>query len=336
MRARHATLRGVVSVLVWATSVPVSRIALEELGLYLGTSIVLLGAAVFLLSLTTIGARGVGWTRRLSLAHLGVCGPLFVGYELLLYAAVGLARSREQAIVAGLANYLWPSLIFVFSVLLLRTRVRRSWLGAGIFACVGGIALAASGDAGGWLTLARAVPGASLSVGLGASAAVCWGLYSVLATVFRQTESRGAIGLFLFVAGATALPLGLNRIGEAAWSWQAIAAVSYMALVPNSVAYWLWDEAMRDGNVPTLAALANAIPVLSAAIGAVLLGLGARIELLVGASLVTFGAGISRLSFRGVSRRSARVASIASASRRGVGYLASRRESPAKRRPGAL
>ena len=134
-------------------------------------------------------------------------------------------------------------------------------------------------------------------------AAVCWGLYSVLASIHVQKESRGAIGLFLLVAGASALALGAGRLGEITGNWKVVAAAVYMALLPNSLAYWLWDEAMRGGSVQTLGALANGIPVLSAAIGTVVLGLSLRTELFAGAALVTLGATISRHSFRGETRR---------------------------------
>jgi len=287
-----------VSILLWASSVPVSRIVLEGFGFLSGTAITLLAAGLFLLGLTTWRNGGLGWVRRLRWPHLSLCGPLFVGYMLLLYAAVGLAASRDQAIVAGLANYLWPALILVFSVVILRIRVRRIGLAVGILACLAGVVLAASGDLGGWDGMARALSEASRALALGAGAAVCWGLYSVLARVFEQTESSGAIGLLLVATAGAAVALGGGPLPATGVGWREVAAAAYMALLPNSLAYWLWDEAMRDGSVPTLGALANAIPILSTALGTLVLGLSFRVELLAGAGLVTVGAAVSRLSFR--------------------------------------
>ena len=303
-RRRTATFRGIVSIFLWATSVPVSRIVLERFGLYLGTAMTLCSAGLFLLLFTSVKSKGCAWFRRLSRAHLWICGPLFVGYMLLLYAAVGLSSSRDQAIVAGLANYLWPGLILVFSVVILRARVRWIGLVAGLTVCIAGVALAAVGDLGSPAALSRALSRSILPLGLGITAAICWGLYSVLARIYSQTESSGAIGLFLLVTGTVALLLGAGRLGEICGDWTAIATMIYMALLPNSLAYWLWDEAMRDGSVQTLGALANGIPVLSAAIGTVVLGLNLRAELLLGGGLVTIGAAISRLSFHSRTRNS--------------------------------
>jgi len=284
---------------VWATSVPVSRIVLEQFGLHIGTGITLLGAGVFLVALTSWRARGLAWLRRVTLPHVMICGPLFIGYLLLLYAAVGLAGSRDQAIVAGLANYLWPGLILVFSVVVLKARVRWFGLIIGLITCIAGVVLASSGDVGSLAALGRALAHSARPLGLGIGAAICWGLYSVLASTHHQAESSGTIGLFLMVTGVVALLLGAGRLGEIRANWEAIAAVAYMAFLPNSLAYWLWDEAMRGGAVQTLGALANAIPVLSAAIGTLILGLSFRMELLLGGGLVTLGAAISRFSFRG-------------------------------------
>jgi len=301
---RRATGRGMISILVWSTSVPVSRIVLEAFGLYLGTAITLLAAGLFLFLLTSRRERGVGWVGRLTRLHLAVCGPLFVGYILLLYGAVGTAVTRPEAIAAGLANYLWPSMILLFSVLILRARARADALTIGVAVSLAGIVLAASVNVEGVSRLVEALLPPPLSFGLGLAAAVCWGLYSVIARVFRQSNSSGAVSIFLLIAGGASLAIAVSGGGLVVPDWGfphaaiAVAAAAYMALLPNSLAYWFWDVAIRDGDVPTLGAIANLIPILSAAIGTLVLGIGVRPELLAGAGLVAVGSAVSRLSFR--------------------------------------
>jgi len=164
-------------------------------------------------------------------------------------------------------------MILVFSILILRARARAGLLAAGIVASLSGILLAVSVNSGGWLHLAEALVPPPLSFALGLAGAVCWCLYSVLARVFRQSNSSGAVAIFLLVAGGVSLTIALSGGSAAALDGSlpssaiAIAAAAYMALLPNSLAYWFWDIAIRDGDVPTLGALANLIPVLSAAIG---------------------------------------------------------------------
>ena len=294
---RWATAAGLVSILVWSTSVSVSRLVTEDLGVLPATALVLLLAGLTLGAITVVRGRGVSWVRRLAPKHLAVCGPLFVGYILLLYIAVGTAPTRIDALVAGLANYLWPAMILLFSVLVLRRRAQPAVLGIGILVCLVGILLAASVSAGGWRPLLGGLANLSPSLGLGVIAAVLWGLYSVMARVFRQTVSSGAVALFLFVAGLGALALGRGAWGGANWSCRAVVAGLYMAWVPNSLAYWFWDESMRSGDVPTLGALSNLIPILSMLVGTAVLSVGVRWELIGGGLLVVVGAVVSRGAF---------------------------------------
>ena len=296
--SRRATLGGLLSIGIWSTSISVSRLVTEDLGVLPGTALVLLLAGFLLLAATTVRERDIRWVRRLHMRHLWICGPLFVGYILLLYVAVGLAPTRMDALVAGLANYLWPTMILLFSILVLRRRVRPALFIPGALISLLGIAMATAVSAGGIANLLGAVAVAPPSVWIGLLASVLWGLYSVLARVHPQTISSGAVGLFLMVAGLGALVLSRGAWGESVWTTRALFAAAYMALVPNSLAYWLWDTGVRDGDVTTLGAVSNMIPVLSALVGSLVLGIGLRAEILVGACLVVVGAAVSRGAFR--------------------------------------
>jgi drug/metabolite transporter (DMT)-like permease len=297
-RTLLATICGAVSILLWSASVPCTRIAVEGLGLFRAAAIVMTAGGGFLVILTSMRTRGIVWVQQLSRKHLLFCGPLFVGYAILLYIAVGLARSRGEAIAAGLANYLWPTTILVFSILILKHTVRRTPFVFGIIFSLTGVFFASSTNAGGVNQLAGNLWPPPPAIGFGLLAAVLWGLYSVLANKFPQRHSSGAVGIFLLVTG---LGLAAGQVGnwhDLQWTWSSALAVAYMALLPNSVAYWLWDTAVRDGSVPTLGSLANLTPVLSVAIGTMALGTGLRWEIFLGAALVASGAALSHVSFR--------------------------------------
>lgn len=132
---------------------------------------------------------------------------------------------------------------------------------------------------------------------IGLIAALLWGLYSVLARVHRQTVSSGAVAVFLLVAGLVALIVSRGQWAESIWSTRAMLSGVYMAIFPNSVAYWLWDVAVRDGDVATLGAVSNLIPVLSTLVGTAVLAIGLRWELIGGAVVVVLGAALSRVAF---------------------------------------
>lgn len=301
---RTATGLGLLAMAIWSTTVGASRVVMERLGAFPGAAVVLLAGGLLLLTATSVRHRGLGWMRRLSTRHLAYAGPVFVLYMVAMYCAVGLATTRVEAIAAGLANYLWPTMILVFAVLLLHERPRRLPLVLGSLLALSGIALAASTNVGGLRELAAVFRTPSLPLGLGLVAGVAWGLYSVLVRVHRQTVPSGAIGLFLTVAG-------LIMAAVAGPDWAVVRldvptalVILYMACLPTSLAYWLWDLAMRDGNVPALGALSNLIPVVSAGFAMAVLGVAWKWELAGGAVLVSLGAVVARGAFRAPARGS--------------------------------
>jgi drug/metabolite transporter (DMT)-like permease len=302
--SRRATSLGLVSILIWSTTVATSRLVMEGFGVFPGAAVVLLAAGLILFSATCLRYRGAGWIRRLSLPHLVRAGPVFVVYMLSMYGAVGLARTRVEGIVGGLANYIWPTLILVFSVLLLRARPRAAPLVLGSALALVGIGIGASANAGGIAQLAAALRNPTLSLGLGLVAGVAWGLYSVLGRLRRQAVPSGALSLFLLTAGAVMAVIGVREWGRIDADLATVLVAVYMACLPTSLAYWLWDLAMKDGDVPALGAASNLIPILSASLAIALLGVGWRWELILGAGLVSLGAAVARWAFR--ERRASR------------------------------
>jgi drug/metabolite transporter (DMT)-like permease len=92
--------------------------------------------------------------------------------------------------------------------------------------------------------------------------------------------------------------IGVRQWGRIDADLATVLVAIYMACLPTSLAYWLWDLAMKDGDVPALGAASNLIPVLSASLAIALLGVGWRWELVLGAGLVSLGAAVARWAFR--------------------------------------
>jgi drug/metabolite transporter (DMT)-like permease len=295
---RRATTLGLLAMAIWSTTVGASRAVMERLGSFPGAAVVLLSGGFVLLAATTVRYRGLGWMRKLSVPHILCAGPLFILYMAAMYGAVGLAQTRVEAIAAGLANYLWPTMILVFAVLLLHERPRGLALALGSVLALCGIVLAASTNVGGVRELAAVFRTPSISLGLGLVAGVAWGLYSVLVRVHRQSVPSGALGLFLLAAGLIMAALGGTAWQDVRFDLGTALVVLYMACLPTSLAYWLWDLAMRDGDVPALGALSNLIPVVAAGFAIAVLGVAWRWELLGGALLVSLGAVVARGAFR--------------------------------------
>ena len=140
---RLNTFLGILAILLWSTNVAFSRSLIEQMGLYTsGTAFFLMGGG---LSLAYVARKekGLGFLKRASKKYLYGCGLLFVMNTVSLQMAIGLSANRTQTIIAGLINYLWPSLGLWFSILILGKKAR--WfLAAGMVLSLGGMWLAST------------------------------------------------------------------------------------------------------------------------------------------------------------------------------------------------
>jgi drug/metabolite transporter (DMT)-like permease len=297
---RRASLAGVAAILFWSTTVPAARATLERLGTYTGAAAVFLLAGSILVLGTSIRHRGWAWLGTQHWRYFGYCGPLFVAYMCGLYFALGESATREQVLLVGLVNYLWPTMVLIFAFIFLRPRPRAFvfFLGTAVslsgvlFAVVDGHSLPKLLQVGGSRGIWPFV------VAFLASAA--WGLYSILTARHSQTASEGAIGLLLLGSGLVMLVASILRGGGHSFTWTALAVgeLLYVVLFPVALSYWLWDVAMRDGDVTLLGTLSNGIPILSTIVSSAYLSVGLSPRLLIAAAAVVCGALLSRAALR--------------------------------------
>ncbi len=274
---------GLGAILLWSTSVGTMRGITEHLGATGGAAVLYTLSALLLF----------GLTKRTPLkafppAYLLLGAALFVGYQLCFALAVGLARSRAEAIEVGMVNYLWPSLTVVCSALAMRQRVGALML-AGLALAFAGVVVACMPATGFTLTgfLAHAA-GNPRSYGLALGAAVTWALYCVV----TSRLARGCNGVWLFMALSAVAFWVLFALqpqaGSMHWSGPAVAQV-LLAGSAVGAAYALWNLAILRGNVGTLGLAANATPLLSALFASLWLSTALPISFWAGAALVVVG-----------------------------------------------
>jgi drug/metabolite transporter (DMT)-like permease len=217
----------------------------------------------------------VGWPARVWL--LGI-GGLF-GYHALYFAALQLAPPAE----ANLVNYLWPLLIVLLSAPLAGERLGWPHL-LGALLGFAGVALLALGR--GLDFSAAYLAGYLLALGC----AVTWSLYSVLSRRFGETPTDAVAA---FCAAASLLSLVCHLLFEpTVWpatttAWLAVAA---LGIGPTGGAFYLWDHAVKRGDIRALGALSYAAPILSTGL-LIVCGLAQPTStLLIAALLVTVGA----------------------------------------------
>ncbi|MBM3651054.1 MAG: EamA family transporter [Alphaproteobacteria bacterium] len=275
---RRAMIAGVCAIALWgalaALSVsagPIPQFQMVAMTFTVGAAIGIVRALV-----RGVGWRGlVTWPPRVWL--LGI-GGLF-GYHALYFAALQLAPPAE----ANLVNYLWPLLIVLLSAPLAGERL--SWLHLlGALLGFAGIAL---------LAAARGLSFGSqyaLGYALALGCAFAWSLYSVLSRRFGETPTDAIAS---FCSASAALSLACHWLFEpTVWPATAAAwlAVLALGLGPAGAAFYLWDHAVKHGDIRALGALSYATPILSTAL-LVACGLAEPTSSLVAAALlVTIGA----------------------------------------------
>lgn len=182
---------------------------------------------------------------------LGV-GGLFV-----YHAAYFVALRNAPPVEAGLINYLWPTLIVLFSAFLPGEKLRWQHV-AGCLVALGGAALVVTGGRG-----LAFDPAYAFGYGAALLAAVTWGLYSVLSRRVADVSSDAVTGFCLavsvlaaachFAFEATVWPATLPQ-------WLAVLA---LGLGPVGFAFYVWDVGVKRGDIQVLGAASYATPLLS-------------------------------------------------------------------------
>ena len=297
----NQTLRGVLAILFWSTTVAFSRQVTGALGTWTGSALIYTSAGALAIALAALTPGRIQAMLRLPRKYLFGCGGLFTLYMVCLYLAIGAAATPAQVVVVGLINYLWPGLSLAFSVPLLRKKAR-PFLPVGILTALAGIILASWQPGANLGSSLGSSLGGSLLAGTGAQyllalvAAVSWGLYSVLSRVWAGDHSEGAVPFFLLTSG---LALALGRVFHpetSTWSLPVALTLIYMIIFPAMLAYSFWESAMRRGRIILVAALSNFTPLISTVISVTVLKAPAPAALWLGALLVFAGAAISKFS----------------------------------------
>ena len=283
---RNAMAAGFIAIVLWGSLAALSVSAGQIPPFQMVAMTFALGAAIGIVRarMRGMGWRSlVGWPPRVWL--LGV-GGLF-GYHALYFAALQLAPPAE----ANLVNYLWPLLIVLLSAPLAGEQLGWPHL-LGALLGFAGVALLAVG---------RGVSfGGAHALGyvLALGCAVAWSLYSVLSRRFGETPTDAVAA---FCAASAILSLGCHLLFErTVWpaSTAAWLAVLALGLGPAGAAFYLWDHAVKRGDIRALGALSYATPILSTAL---LIACGFAEPtgtLLVAALLVTVGAALASWEIR--------------------------------------
>lgn len=288
------TVQGFAAILLWSMTVGLVRSISEQIG-------TLTSAVVIYFVSGTIGIVAALYRKRLdslikseSKQYFLICGTLFTAYMLFFFLAIGRAVDREQVIVAGLLNYLWPVMTLLGSVLILKKKAKWYLIPATILA-LSGIFFVIVPDAGNFTF--SSVSGSLEVYVYGILAAFSWALYSILAGKLGKNIEKGSVTVFLLATSAVLLFPALLSNERSAWNLGVIIEIMIMSTA-TYIAYEFWDKAMRKGNVTAVASFSYLTPLLSTVFSSLYLSVAPSATLWTGCIILITG---SFLSWRSVS-----------------------------------
>jgi drug/metabolite transporter (DMT)-like permease len=292
-----STLLGIVAIVLWSATVALARSIAERVGPLTA------GAAVYLVAGGFLGLhlfsreRSFRALRRLPRRYVLGCGGLFVLYTLALFLALGRAADRGQAIEIGLLNYLWPTLTILFALILLGQRAGVGLIPGTALALCGIFLVLTQGADVTWTSFVTNLRENPFAYGLGAFAAVAWGLYSNLTRRWGGSDGRGAVLVFTLATGLTFGVGRLFRPEPGTWDVRVASEVALLAL-STALAYVCWDLAMRAGDVVLVASCSYLTPFLSTVVSCLYLQVRPGLGLWVGCALIIAGSFLSWKSIR--------------------------------------
>ena len=281
----HATLIGLIAIVLWSAIVGLIRSVSDHLGPTGGAAMLYSVASCFLL--LTVGGARPRELRAFPRRYLLWGSVLFVAYELCLALSIGYAHTAQQAIEVGMVNYLWPSLTILFAILF--NGQKSSWL------VIPGLILALLGV--GWVLggehglqpdeIISNVISSPLSYLLAFVGAFIWAAYCTVTA--KYARGKNAITLFVLL---TALTLWLKFLASdqppMLFSWPVVIKLMTVS-VALGLAYAAWNVGILHGNVSLLAAASYFTPVLSSALAAILLSAALSWSFWQGAGMVCLG-----------------------------------------------
>ncbi len=293
---RSYTALGLLAIVFWSVTLGLARSLTEQLKPFTAAASIYLLAGVIGCGYLAVARKARGQLFRLPALHLAGRGSLFVAYVVCIYLAIGLASSRQQAIEAGLINYLWPGLTLLLSVPILKNRARPGLL-PGIVIAFAGAALATTQvEPFSVQAFLHNLRSGSVPYLFGLGAAITWALYSNLSRRWASDGQGAAIPLFVLASGLVLAGLRWLFPEQSHWTPRAVGELLCMALFPALLAYVCWDAAMRKGKVVLVAALSHFAPLLSVTVYSLYLGVPLGWRLWVACGLIMAGAVICKLS----------------------------------------
>ncbi|WGL16888.1 DMT family transporter [Microbulbifer bruguierae] len=292
---RRATKLALAAVLCWSTVASAFKLSLQYLSPLQLVTIASVVSTIFMLGVITWQGRlpelASSWraNRNWYLA-LGFCNP-FLYYLILFHAYALLPAQQAQPL-----NYTWGVVLALLSVPLLKQKLRRQDLLAGLVCYTGVLVIATRGDP---LSMQFDQP---LGVALALLSTVIWSCYWLLNT---RIGGNAAVNLLLtFCCGLPWLIVAVlwQGIGQDDWQWPPAAGwlgALYVGLFEMGIAFLLWQGALLScDNTARISNFIYLSPPLSLLLIALLVGEKIHVATIAGLGLILLGVAVQQGALR--------------------------------------
>ncbi len=289
-----ATLWGLVGLLLWSTTIAINSSLVGKIGPFLSVAIPCCISGIVLFLIEAFYTRSFSKPFLLPKSFLLKGGLCFLTYFAFLNLAFSVSPSHETDVLLGLINYLWPSLLLLFSIPLQHNRARWRLLLPGVILGISGSALAtmkgvdSTGILSGFLQ-------APLAFGLMFVAAISWALYSNFVRALPVYGLFGGLPLFMLLTSGVLFLVQLGIGPCPVWNIEAICLTLYIAIGPTLLGYMFWQRGMSRGNHILLAALSYLLPASSTIFTGWYLNVTLTWPVITGCTLLILGAVLSKL-----------------------------------------
>lgn len=287
----RATLCGMGAILIWSTAIGFMRGVTEAFG-HIGGAALVYTLGALMLSLR----QGLPDLRRVPRRYLLVCGGLFAACEVLFSQFVGLSRNARQVLEVGIVNYLWPTLLVLFSLVIFRRRPRIIMYPA-LLLSFAGVFISLSGSSVSVFSFLKNISATPLPYALSLCGATLWAIYCNMSKKYGGNYNT----VNVFFALAALMLWGLFLLLDQDFPAVSARAVGQVLIAGAAFAlsYFLWENALHKGNIILLGVLSYFTPIFSTLFSCLWLNVFPPMSFWYGVLLVVAGSLLSWAAAQG-------------------------------------
>lgn len=278
---KKAYALALLTIVVWGTLSPISKILLGELDamFVLAFSSIVAAVILFFYNLIKGNLKNFKKCSALDIVKMSALG--FVGfflYNWFYLMGIDLLYSQQAMII----NYLWPAMIIVFSCIFLKEKVTVSKVSAIALSLIGVAIVAVNGDVSHFLE--TNLKGVMFCV----LAAVSYGFYASLNK--KQTYDKELSMMVVFITTAVISSICVIAGGKfPQLSINMTLGLMYNGIVINAIGYTCWMLALEYGNTAVISNMAYLSPFISLVFAKILLDETITVYSVAGLILIILG-----------------------------------------------